>query len=98
MLLDQNAETSTWRLLAGSSTLYRTQSIAKQHIPVILDTFGSNSRTTLNTPVPRMNDTEPSGGLDALVEQSEEVLREVRQVLEKPYRSKVATRRLVLKS
>ena len=54
--------------------------------------FGHKPRTTLDTLVPHMDDTEENGGLDALIEQRKKMLREVRQVLDRRHREKVAVR------
>lgn len=61
--------------------------------------FGRQLRITLDTLVSHMKDTELSEGLDVLIEQHKNMLREIRQVVEKRYRDKVATRqKLTLKS
>ena len=51
--------------------------------------FGRKLRTTLDTLVPRVDDTELSGGLDAFIEHRRQMLREVRQALEKRHRDKL---------
>ena len=57
--------------------------------------FGRKPRTSLDTLVPQMDDSEATGGLDGFIEQRRQVLREVRQVLEKKHENRIATREKV---
>ena len=57
--------------------------------------FGRKPRTSLDTLVPHMDDSEAAEGLDSFIEKRRQVLREVRQVLEKKLQSRIATRERV---
>ena len=55
--------------------------------------FGRSPRTSLDTLVPRLDDTESTRGLENFVERRRQNLREVRLALEKRHETKVVARR-----
>ena len=54
--------------------------------------FDHKPRTSLDTLVSQMDDSEVTRGLENFIKQRRQVLREVRQVLEKRHENRIATR------
>lgn len=54
--------------------------------------FGCKTRTALDIQVPHMDNTDLSGSLDAFTKQRKQILREVRQILEKRHNDRVPPR------
>lgn len=57
--------------------------------------FGRNPRISLDTLVRSMDNSEQSGGLDALVKQRRQMPRDVKQTLEKRHGERVESRQAV---
>lgn len=66
----------------------------RDQIPPFELLFGRKSRMTPDAPVPLIYDSEGSGGLDASVEQRRQMLREVRDALEKRHGDRIESRRV----
>lgn len=56
--------------------------------------FSREPRTTFDTLVPHVDDTEISWGFDAFIEQCKQILRDLGRVLNKQHHEKVKTKQM----